>query len=107
MDAIVFIIDACDRKRFGESKVELDSLLTDEQLIDCPILILGNKIDWPGAASEEELRQVFGLYAHTSGKSLVPRSQLPGRPLELFMCSLKKRQGFGDGFRWIDHFLPS
>ena len=42
--------------RFGESKVELDSLLTDEQLSSCPILILGNKIDRPGAAGEDELR---------------------------------------------------
>ena len=62
MDAIVFLIDACDRGRFQESKVELDSLLTDEQLSNCPVLILGNKIDRAGAASEDELRQVFGLY---------------------------------------------
>ena len=56
VDAIVFLIDACDRDRFGESKVELDSLLTDEQLANCPVLILGNKIDRPGAASEDEVR---------------------------------------------------
>lgn len=55
VDAIVFLIDACDRERFGESKVELDSLLTDEQLANCPVLILGNKIDRPGAASEDEV----------------------------------------------------
>lgn len=32
VDAIVFLIDAFDRARFGESLAELNSLLTDEQL---------------------------------------------------------------------------
>lgn len=68
VDAIVFLIDAWDRGRFQESKNELDSLLTDEALSNCPVLILGNKIDKPGAASEDELRNVFGLYQLTTGK---------------------------------------
>lgn len=71
MDAIVFLVDACDRNRFVESKAELDSLLTDEQLANCPVLILGNKIDRPGAASEDELRNVFALYGQTTGKVLL------------------------------------
>ena len=91
--------------RFGESKVELDALLTDEQLSSCPILILGNKIDRPGAAGEDELRQVFGLYGQTTGRGRVARSELYGRPLELFMCSVLKRQGYGEGFRWISQYL--
>ena len=101
----MFLIDSCDRDRFGESKAELDSLLTDEQLANCPVLVLGNKIDRPGAASEEELRQIFGLYGQTTGKGTVPRSELHGRPLELFMCSVLKRQGYGEGFRWIAQYL--
>ncbi|XP_022257664.1 GTP-binding protein SAR1b-like, partial [Limulus polyphemus] len=68
VDAIVFLIDAFDRERFSESKVELNSLLTDEQLANCPVLVLGNKIDKPGAASEDELRAYFGLFGLTTGK---------------------------------------
>lgn len=68
VDAIVFLIDAWDRSRFTESKNELDSLLTDEALSNCPVLILGNKIDKPGAASEDELRNHFALYQLTTGK---------------------------------------
>jgi len=68
VDAVVFLIDAWDRSRMQECKNELDSLLTDEALYDCPILILGNKIDKPGAASEEELRNFYGLYQLTTGK---------------------------------------
>ncbi|XP_070136809.1 small COPII coat GTPase SAR1B isoform X2 [Drosophila bipectinata] len=105
VDAIVFLIDAWDRGRFQESKNELDSLLTDEALSNCPVLILGNKIDKPGAASEDELRNVFGLYQLTTGKGKVARADLPGRPLELFMCSVLKRQGYGEGFRWLAQYI--
>ena len=80
-------------------------MLTDEQLSNVPIVILGNKIDKPNAASEEDLRQYFGLYGQTTGKSKIPRNELPGRPLELFMCSVLKRQGYGEGFRWIANYI--
>ena len=56
VDAIVFLVDTCDRARLQESKAELDSLLTDEDLRDCPTAILANKIDRSGAVSEAELR---------------------------------------------------
>lgn len=42
--------------------------MTDEQLSICPVLVLGNKIDKPGAASEDELRTFFNLYGQTTGK---------------------------------------
>lgn len=105
VDAIVFLIDACDKDRFAEARAELDSLLNDEQLSSCPVLILGNKIDRLGAASEDEVRGHFGLFGQTSGKSKIPRSDLPGRPLELFMCSVLKRQGYGEGFRWLAQYI--
>lgn len=48
--------------------VLFQSLLADEQLSSCPVLILGNKIDLPGAYSEDYIRQFFGLYGQTTGK---------------------------------------
>ncbi|KAL1139633.1 hypothetical protein AAG570_006611, partial [Ranatra chinensis] len=105
VDAIVFLVDAVDTGRLRESKAELDALLTDESLMNCPVLILGNKIDMPGATSEDELRNFFGLYGQTTGKGKVPRNELTGRPLELFMCSVLKRQGYGEGFRWLAQYI--
>ena len=106
VDAIVFLIDSVDQARFNEARSELNSLLTDSQLSECPILVLGNKIDDHRSVSEDELRHAMGLYRHTTGKTKSgSKSDLPGRPLELFMCSISKRQGYGDGFRWLSQYL--
>jgi GTP-binding protein SAR1 len=105
VDAIVFLIDVWDRERLNESMVELESLLSDEQLAACPILLLGNKIDKQGAAGEGEIRQMFNLHGKTSGQGNVPRDSLRSRPMELFMCSVKQREGYGEAFRWLSQYL--
>ncbi|GKC66886.1 GTP-binding protein SAR1A, partial [Tanacetum coccineum] len=63
-----WMVDAYDKERFAESKKELDALLSDESLATVPFLILGNKIDIPYAASEDELPYYMGLEGLTSGK---------------------------------------
>lgn len=70
-------------------------MLAIEELQKTPFLVLGNKIDAPGAVSEEELRYQLGLM-HTTGKGSV---KLPDnvRPIELYMCSVVCRQGYGPG----------
>uniref|UniRef100_A0A8C9EYE4 small monomeric GTPase n=1 Tax=Pavo cristatus TaxID=9049 RepID=A0A8C9EYE4_PAVCR len=105
INGIVFLVDCADHDRLLESKEELDSLMTDETIANVPILILGNKIDRPEAISEERLREMFGLYGQTTGKGSIPLKELNARPLEVFMCSVLKRQGYGEGFRWMAQYI--
>jgi len=105
VDAIVFLVDVADLQRLNEAKIELESLLDDEQVSSCPVLVLGNKIDKPTAISEEQLKATLGIYGLTTGKGQVPRTELATRPIEVYMCSVLKRQGYGEGFRWLAQYI--
>jgi len=67
VDALIYLIDVSDKKRFQESKHELDSILRDDYLLNCPILILGNKIDKYGAESHENISKYFNLEVFFTG----------------------------------------
>lgn len=58
-------------------------------------MILGNKIDKVGAASEDELRRIFGLFGQTTGKvssfsfkRRVSELELKARTLKSQFCVL-------------------
>ena len=105
VDAIVFLVDAADMERLAEAKIELESLLGDEQVASAPVLVLGNKIDKPTGIPEDQLKVQLGLWGLTTGKGQVPRAELASRPIEVFMCSVLKRHGYGEGFRWLAQYL--
>ncbi|XP_077960582.1 small COPII coat GTPase SAR1A isoform X1 [Gasterosteus aculeatus] len=134
INGIVYMVDCADHERLAEAKVELDvsqscwfspvhdvqlrsllmyirnpfclqALMTDETISNVPVLILGNKIDRPEAVSEDGLRGMFGLHGQTTGKGKVSLKELNLRPMEVFMCSVLKRQGYGDGFRWLSQYI--
>jgi hypothetical protein len=71
-------------------------LLSCEELASTPFLIFGNKIDLASAASEGEFRHALGLL-ETVGKDGKVDAGI--RPIEVFMCSIVKRSGYGEGFR--------
>lgn len=104
VDAVVFLVDACDRERFPEAKKELDALLVQEDLANVPFLVLGNKVDLGTAPSEEDLRYQLGLY-ETYGKDTKGERAPSIRPVELYMCSVVKKMGYGDGFKWLSQFI--
>ncbi|KAJ1348995.1 hypothetical protein KIN20_004413, partial [Parelaphostrongylus tenuis] len=105
VDAIVFLVDCADLERIAESRSELESLIRDEQVAGAPILILGNKIDKSTALSEEQLKWHLGIQHMCTGKGEVSRNDLSSRPMEVFMCSVLRRQGYGEGFRWLSQYL--
>merc|ERR1711991_201251 len=103
VDGVVYLVDSSDATRIAESKKELDGLLSDPDLATSPFIILGNMIDLEGAMSEPQLRDALGLH-QTTGKGTV---SVPDnmRPIEVFMCSIVNREGYGPGFNWMSQYI--
>jgi len=105
VDAVVFLVDSIDRQRFPEAKRELDNLLSSDELRGVPFLVLGNKIDMPTAASEQELKYALGLN-DTYGKDTTHYDEDQCQvPIEVFMCSVVRKMGYADAFQWLSQFL--
>eukprot|EP00435_Cladocopium_sp_Y103_P015135 s636_g3.t1 len=90
VDGIIFLVDAADRTRFQEANEELNGLLNEQALANVPFVVLGNKIDIPTAASEDELRNALGLFSHMTYGRDAKKGDSSVRPVELFMVSVVK-----------------
>ncbi|KAK7242557.1 hypothetical protein SO694_00017496 [Aureococcus anophagefferens] len=90
VDGVVYMVDAGSR-RFPRPSA-LDYLLTCDELAAVPFLVLGNKIDAHSAARSKDTRR------NNDDDNKI-------RPIELFMCSVIRKMGYADGFRWLAQFF--
>ena len=104
IDGVVFLVDTTDHARIKEAGEELSALLMEESLAKVPFLILGNKIDAPGACNEAMLTQTMEIDSALTDKAGGKLAD-GTRPIQVFMCSVFKRSGYADGFKWLANYL--
>ncbi|VVA93847.1 unnamed protein product [Arabis nemorensis] len=89
VSAIVYVVDAADPDNLSVSKSELHDLLSKSSLNGIPLLVLGNKIDKPGALSKEALTDEMGL------------ESLTDREVCCFMISCKNSTNIDQVIDWL------
>jgi ADP-ribosylation factor-like protein 1 len=88
-DAIIYVVDSCDRNRMSTSKEELMNMLEEEELRDALLLVFANKQDMPGAMNEIEVTEALGL------------DGLRNRTWTIYKTSAVKGDGLTDGLDWL------
>ncbi|KAI9591800.1 ADP-ribosylation factor-like protein 1-like protein [Syncephalis fuscata] len=88
-DAVIYVVDSCDRDRISTSKEELMSMLEEEELKNSTLLVFANKQDMPGAMTDVEVTEALGL------------STLRQRTWTIFKTSAVKGEGLTEGLDWL------
>ncbi|KAG8091462.1 hypothetical protein GUJ93_ZPchr0012g21110 [Zizania palustris] len=89
VSAIVYVVDASDQDNLPISKGELHDLLSKRSLAGIPLLVIGNKIDKPGALSNQSLTELMGLTTITD------------REVACFMISCKNSTNIDSVIDWL------
>ncbi|KAL9269749.1 ADP-ribosylation factor-like protein [Drosera capensis] len=84
-----YVVDAADHDNISISKSELHDLLAKPSLSGIPLLVLGNKIDKPGALSKQALTDQMDLKAITD------------REVGCFMISCKNSTNIDSVIDWL------
>ena len=69
--------------------------MSTPEIKNVPIVVLGNKIDIKNAVPEDEIKIALRF----------DKKKIDGRPIEVFMCSISKRMGHANGFKWHSQYL--
>jgi ADP-ribosylation factor-like protein 1 len=71
-DAVIYVIDSCDRDRVSTAKEELVAMLGEEELKTASLLVFANKQDMNGAMSVAEVLSVLPFLTYTCRFTLSP-----------------------------------
>jgi len=88
-DAIIFVVDSCDKERLGVAKQELIAMLEEEELKDAILLVFANKQDSKGALNAQQVSDGLGL------------CDIRNRQWSIQETSALKGQGLFEGFDWL------
>lgn len=88
-DGLIWVVDSADRRRLGDCKKELHSLLEEERLAGATLLVFANKQDLPGSLSAEEIRDVLEL------------EEIKTHHWQIVWCSALEGKNLLEGMDWI------
>eukprot|EP00871_Galdieria_phlegrea_P004368 jgi/Galph1/4932/GphlegSOOS_G3576.1 len=87
-EALIFVVDSTDKERLETAKVELLSILQEEELSNAVIAIFANKQDLPNAASSADISIALGL------------DSIRDRTWTIIATSGATGDGITEGFEW-------
>ncbi|KAF7248710.1 ADP-ribosylation factor-like protein 1 [Varanus komodoensis] len=94
-DAVIYVVDSCDRDRIGISKSELVAMLEEEELKKAILVVFANKQDMEQAMTPTEMANALGLPA------------LKDRKWQIFKTSATKGTGLDEAMEWLVETLKS
>ncbi len=62
-DGLLFVVDSSDQERLKEARDELFGIITNENMLSVPVVIIANKSDLPTAVKPSELIQQLSLHS--------------------------------------------
>ena len=92
-DGIIFVVDSKDEERIEEASKEIKKLANEEELKNCPILVLANKQDLKESLNSSKITEKLGLRC------------LKGRSWLVQGCEAITGRGVFEGLDWLESCL--
>ena len=88
-DALIYVVDSADGKRFVEARDELNNLISEAKLNNVPLLVFANKVDLQFSVSPEQITEQMAL------------ADITNRNWQIMACSAKSGEGLQEGMEWV------